>query len=227
MPGAFENYVEITDLDGTFSQSVTVPAATTAVALFIGGWDSTSTGFSSAPTLGGVGFSGTLSGGDTSATQHGYGRYQGGPSTGSQTFAATMSGGAWDEGGFAILVFCSGTETASPVRSEALVATANSFPGTQNLTSLTPDDICIVAGCHFGDPSPTMTNQGQTQIFQRTSLFNADKSGAAYKVADAATETMQYGSNDTIYNAIYYVAFKAAAGGAPFVSNLMLMGVGK
>jgi hypothetical protein len=213
---SYLGYTAIEDSDGTFSQTVTVPANTSHALLFIGGWSASGNGVSSI-SLGGTAATSLIERGLFDSYQDMF-AYIVATSAGSLTFSASMTR-AFEEGGVAVIVYLGGVDTTTPLVDSDFHETDSIVlnPVTRTLDTVA-DGIGVVFATIYHDPGKTnfsVTDQSQTQIV-KAGPFNSDDYGAAYKLTPS-TGTADFGISDSgpgYYHAGLYVTLRPSSGAA-------------
>lgn len=176
--------VQVDSDQASSSTSVTVPAGTTLAVLCVGGWVVGGFTLTSA-SLGGSALTEIeeITGNDF---QNGMVAYLNAPSTGSQTFAWTIST-APAEGAIYLLVFFDGTDSTTPVRDSAGTSSASADYSSPAITTVSGD---YVLAFHSGyGAAATITAGGQTEQYQSTAYRN-QYSALGSKTASSTSETV-------------------------------------
>ena len=177
-------YTEVSDSDGNQSQSVTVPANTDFALAFISGWRSGTNPSVSSISLGGTAM--TSVGSSVSDADGAAYMYYVNTTSGTKTFASTQSN-SWTEGGKAVLLYFSGVDQASPIRSNsaqnASGTTTLSFSGMTSQTG----DMAVLQIQGYSSVNADVDLSGQTKIFENAVAFNSEYNAAAYKTATGTT----------------------------------------
>lgn len=216
---SYVGHTEITDSDGSISQSVTVPANTTYAVACYSGWGGSTADTVSSISLGGTGGTSLYTRANSDDFQDAF-IYGFPTSEGSRTFALTMSGGM-TEGGIAMLVFLGGdVDTGNPV-----VATGYAEQGASNppsSSSLATASIATVAGGiglafstgYDYSVSLSMTAQSQTQIVS-SGPYNGDLYGSGYKVTTGSNAVFGVTRGSaTIWYSVWAVTLRLGTGAA-------------
>lgn len=199
-------YQQVNNSDGSYSGNVSVPSDCDFAVMVFEGY-ATSALTVTTCTLGGNAMSAVVSRNTANETQS-WCYVLPNPPTGTQNFTINHSGSFY-AGGVGIFVWCKGIASTSYTRdSEAGYAGTSAANLTFNHSGLTVGDLGIFIG---GGDSGTAYNvdlQSQTKLIE-TSAYNNGLLGAAYKLATAATMTMQgYGA----YNGGASIVLVPAAG---------------
>jgi hypothetical protein len=210
---SYLGYTAIQDSDGTFSQTVTVPANTSHALVFIGGWDGNGNGVSSI-SLGGTAATSVISRGSADDNQDMF-SYIVATSAGDKTFSASMTR-AFSEGGIAVIVYLGGVDTTTPVVDSDFHETASSgVPSvTKNLDTVA-NGMGFVFATGYTTNTFNVTVQSQTEIVN-AGPYNSDNYAAAYKTTSDGTAdfglTTTGGSNT--YHCSHYVTLRPSSGAA-------------
>ena len=185
-------YTEVSDSDGNQSQSVTVPANTDFALAFISGWRSGTNPSVSSISLGGTAM--TSVGSSVSDADGAAYMYYVNTTSGTKTFASTQSN-SWTEGGKAVLLYFSGVDQSSPIRSSSAQNATNtatlSFSGMTSQTG----DMAVLQMQSYSSVNVDVDLSGQTKIFENAVAFNSEYNAAAYKTATGTTIDLS-GSGD-------------------------------
>jgi hypothetical protein len=207
---SYLNYSLITDSDGTFSQSVTVPANTSHALIFIGGWNTSGNGVSSI-SLGGTSATLVIARAESSAEQDML-AYIVATSEGSKTFSASMTN-AFTEGGISVLVYLSGVDATTPiVDSDYHKTELTAVSSVTRTLDTIADGIGVVFATCYQNTNLAVTEQSQTQIVN-AGPYNSDYYAAAYKTTAGITATFGINSSgDSNYHSSLYVTLRPSAG---------------
>lgn len=213
---SYLGYATVLDSDGTMSQSVTVPANTNYAVIFVGGWSATVRTVSSM-SLDGVAATNLYTRANADDYQDVY-VYGVATSAGSKTFAASLSG-SFNEGGFAIIVFLSGVDTASPLVTSGYGYSETLATEVQNKTITSVPTAADGIGLVFGSGWVQggvfdFDAQSQTSIVEASSGYNSDYYGAGYKATTGAATTFGSSQSNGQFSTIVVVTLNPSTGGA-------------
>src|SRR5574343_143254 len=200
------NYSLVQDSDATVSSNVTVPSDATFVALLMVGFDSSTNWVNpSTFTLGGSAFTNVVdTDGQTSNGQVWIG-YLFNQSTGTQTFAGSISSYSPDEGMTYCLAYFKGVNTSSPI----LDSESQTTSGT-TVSSLTTGTGSMTAGCVYAYSSTILSANTNSQTLIANGIYNTASYSVAYK---AESSTWQYTNPN--YSTCAAISIKAGSGEAP------------
>lgn len=199
------NYSLVQDSDATVSSSVTVPSDATFVALLMVGYDSSTNWVNpSTFTLGGSAFTNVVdTDGQTSNGQVWIG-YLVNPSTGTQTFAGSISSYTPDEGMTYCLAYFKGVNTSSPI----LDSESQTTSGT-TVSSLTTGTGSMTVGCMYGWESDSSSANTDSQTIIADNIYHYASYSIAYK---AESSTWKY--TNPSYSTCAAISIAASSGGS-------------